>query len=267
MQLATLALATLAAASPAHHTPNTKISWYEQAAFKIETPKGQVIAIDPWLKNPKSPLKGEADPVAAFGKADYILVSHGHFDHVGDTIALGKATGAKLVTVFELGNWLKASGYPEKQAGFDTLGQPGSPVALDDEITVTMVPAVHSSGFDPGDGKLVYAGNPVGFVIQIANGPTIYHTGDTDAFYDMKDRIGDRFKVDVMLACIGGHFTMDADGAALAASYVKPDAIVPMHFDLFPVFTGTPDKLRAALKARKVKSKVVEMKPGEAQTF
>jgi len=255
MQLTTLALAALAAASPAHHTPNTKITWYEQAAFKIETPKGKVIAIDPWLKNPKSPLKGEADPIAAFGKADYILVSHGHFDHVGDTIALGKATGAKLVTVVELGKWLIAGGYPEKQAGFDTLGQPGSPVAI------------HSSGFDSGDGKMMYGGNPVGFVIQIAGGPTLYHTGDTDAFYDMKDRIGDRFKVDVMLACIGGHFTMDADGAALAASYVKPETIVPMHFDLFPVFTGTPDKLRAAIKARKVKSKVVELKPGEAQLF
>ena len=169
--------------------------------------------------------------------------------------------------MFELGALLKAAGYPEKQAGFDTLGQPSSPVALDDEITVTMVPAVHGSGFDPGDGKLLYGGTPIGFVIQIANGPTIYHTGDTDAFSDMKDRIGDRFKVDVMLACIGGHFTMDADGAALAASYVRPETIVPMHFDLFPVFTGTPDKLRAALKARKLKTKVVELKPGEAQVF
>ncbi len=267
MQIISLAMALLASAAPAHHTPNTKITWYEQAAFKIETPKGKVIAIDPWLKNAKSPLKSAADPVAAFGKTDFILVTHGHFDHVGESVALGKATGAKLVAVLELANWLKAAGYPEKQAGFDTIGEPGSPVVLDDEITVTMVPAVHSSGFATDDGKMQYGGTPVGFVIQIAGGPTIYHTGDTDAFYDMKDRIGERFKIDVMLACIGGHFTMDADGAAVAASYVKPAEIVPMHFDLFPVFTGTPEKLRAALKDRKVKSKVTELKPGEGQLF
>lgn len=263
---AALVASVLLAATP-KHTPNTKVTWYEQAAFKIVTPKGKVIAIDPWLKNPKSPLKDEADPVAKFGKTDYILLTHGHADHVGEAVALGRATGAKLVAVLELGTWLKAAGYPEKQAGFDTLGEPGSPVALDDEITVTMVPAVHSSGFATEDGKMQYGGTPVGFVIQIANGPTIYHTGDTDAFYDMKDRIGDRFKIDVMLACIGGHFTMDADGAALAASYVKPAVIVPMHFDLFPMFTGTPDKLRTAIKGLKVKSRVVELKPGVEQLF
>ena len=279
MSLAHLALAAALAASPAKHTPNTKITWYEQAGFKIETPKGKVLMIDPWLTNPKSPLKDEADPVAKLGKVDYVLVTHGHFDHVGQAVAIGKATGAKLVTVMELGNLLKAAGYPEKQAGFDTLGEPGSPVQLDDEVTVTMIAEQHSSGFDPvaasgakpADGTppppLEYGGVPVGFVIQIANGPTIYHTGDTDVFYDMKDRIGDRFKVDVMLACIGGHFTMDPDGAALAANYVHPKVIVPMHFDLFPVFTGTPDKLRAALKAGKNKAQVVELKPGVEQLF
>ncbi len=262
-----VALAIAAALSA--HAPNTKVTWYEQATFRIETPKGKVLVIDPWLKNPKSPLKDEADPVAKLGKVDYLLVTHGHFDHVADAVAIGKATGAKLVAAMELGSWLKVAGYPEKQAGFETLGEPGSPVKLGDdgEVTVTMIAEQHSSGFDQGDGKPQYGGVPVGFVIQIENGPTIYHTGDTDVFYDMKDRIGDRFKIDVMLACIGGHFTMDADGAALAATYVNPTTIVPMHFDLFPVFTGTPEKLRAALKARHSKAKVVELKPGVEQLF
>src|SRR5271163_1183808 len=106
-----LALAAVLSA----HAPNTKVTWYEQATFKIETPKGKVLVIDPWLKNPKSPLKDEVDPIAKLGKVDYVLVTHGHFDHVADAIGIGKVTGAKLVAVKELADWLKAGGYPEKQ--------------------------------------------------------------------------------------------------------------------------------------------------------
>jgi L-ascorbate metabolism protein UlaG (beta-lactamase superfamily) len=266
--LRNLAILSVAlAALPAHaakRAPNTKLTWYGHATFRIETPSGTVLVVDPWFGNPKDPDK---DALSKIGKVDYVLLSHGHFDHAADAVALGKA-GATLVSVFELCNALQSIGFPKDQSAMATCGNVGGTIALGDEVKVTLVPAVHSSGLDRGDGLLpVYSGPPVGFVIEIKDGPTLYHTGDTDAFEDMRDRIGDRFHVDVMLACIGGHFTMDPQGAALAATYVKPKTLVPMHFGTFPVLKGTPDQLRAALKARKSKIEVVELKPGGSQTF
>ena len=244
---------------------HTHLTWYGHATFSITTPKGLVLVVDPWFSNPKAVDK---EALTKLGKADYVLVSHGHFDHTADAITLGQG-GAKLISSFELGSALVAAGYPKDQAGMDTLANAGGTLSLGDEVTVSLVPAVHSSGYSPPNstGPAEYGGSPVGFVIQIKGGPTIYHTGDTDVFYDMKDRIGDRFKVDVMLACIGGHFTMDPEGAALAATYVKPKQIVPMHFGTFPVLTGTPDELAKALKAHHSKSKMLEMKVGEALTL
>jgi L-ascorbate metabolism protein UlaG (beta-lactamase superfamily) len=250
-------VATAAATGDGH----THLTWYGHATFSITTPKGLVLVIDPWFGNPKAVDK---DALAKLGKVDYLLVSHGHFDHVADAVTLGQR-GAKLIASFELGNDLVAAGYPKDQATMETLANAGGTLALGDEVKVSLVPAVHSSGFNPpgSNGVAEYGGNPLGFVIQIQGGPTIYHTGDTDAFYDMKDRIGDRFKVDVMLACIGGHFTMDPEGAALAASYVKPKWIVPMHYGTFPILTGTPEELGKALKAHHAKAKMLELKVGE----
>ena len=128
------------------------------------------------------------------------------------------------------------------------------------------MPAVHSSGYAPRLRQAEYGGTPIGFVIQIEGGPTIYHTGDTDAFYDMKDRIGDRFKVDVMLACIGGHFTMDPEGAALAATYVNPRYRAHALRDV-PNLNGTPEDLAKALKAHHSKSKLLQMQVGVPVTL
>jgi L-ascorbate metabolism protein UlaG (beta-lactamase superfamily) len=132
------------------------------------------------------------------------------------------------------------------------------------DATVIMVPAIHSSGFSDEQGAAHPGGNPMGFVVQVKGGPTLYHTGDTDVTNDMR-LIPERYgKVDVMLACIGGHFTMDARGAALAASFVKPRVVIPMHFGTFPVLTGTPDELRAALRGA---AKVQVLEPGKPASF
>lgn len=264
-----LLAAALLAAAPAAGTAGgdgkTHLTWYGHATFTVVTPKGTVLAIDPWFSNPKA---ADKDALSKLGKVDYVLVSHGHGDHAADAVALGKA-GAKLVGSFELGSALVAAGFPQDGASMLTLGNAGGTLPLTDEVSVALVPAVHSSGFSPPNaaGPAEYAGAPLGFVIQIKGGPTIYHTGDTDVFCDMKDRIGDRFKVDLMLACIGGHFTMDPEGAALAATYVKPRWIVPMHFGTFPILSGTPAELEKALKAKHSKAKVLEMQPGETKTF
>jgi L-ascorbate metabolism protein UlaG (beta-lactamase superfamily) len=266
-----IALSILGASAAVHaDAGKTQLTWYGHAAFKLVTPSGKILFVDPWISNPSNP--DGAKEVAAIDKADLILITHGHSDHVGDAVAIAKKTKAQLVASFDLGNAIvHDAGFPATQFSMMTGGNAGGEIKLlDGEVSIAFIPAVHSSTVASGAGtpqeKSNYGGAAGGFLISIKNGPSIYHTGDTDLFSDMS-LITKFHKVDVMLACIGGHFTMDADGAALAASYVKPEAIVPMHFDVFPVFTGTPDKLRAALKARKVKSKVVELKPGEAQLF
>ena len=238
-----------------------EVTWYGHAAFVVKTPGGTTLAIDPWIGNPANKDKAALEKI---GKLDYILISHGHFDHVGDAMALQKKTNAKVVASFELGGQLVAAGLPKEAAGFDTLANAGGVLQLNDEVSVALVQAVHSSGFQASEnGPILYAGAPVGFVIQIKGGPTIYHTGDTAYFGEMK-HIGDRFHPDVVLACIGGHFTMDPKDAALAARDLGAKTMVPMHFATFPVLPGTPQQLQGELKGR---TRMVEMKVGETRSF
>jgi L-ascorbate metabolism protein UlaG (beta-lactamase superfamily) len=258
----TLAVLSFApsAAGAAGPKAGTELTWYGHATFLVKTPGGTVLAIDPWFGNPKSP-----DPKAAetLEKVDYILVSHGHFDHVGDAITLAKRTGAKLITNFDLGRALVNAGYPEAQATTATCGNAGGAIEAGD-ATVIMVPAVHSSGFMDEKGGDHAGGSPLGFVIKVKGGPTIYHTGDTDVTMDMK-QIPERYgPVDLLLACIGGHFTMDPKGAALAATYVKAKTVIPMHYQTFPVIPGSPEELKAALHGR---AAVKVLEPGKPVTF
>ncbi len=261
--LAALTLA-LPLAAGAAETGKTEITWYGHAAFVVKTPKGTVLAIDPWLSNPSAK---DRDAAQKLSKVDFVLVTHGHSDHVGDAIAIGTRTGAKLVSTFELSGDLARAGYPKEQATMTTAGNTGGTFQLAEDVSVTLVPAVHSSSFKKDDASpLEPAGSPVGFVIRIAGGPTLYHTGDTDATAEMK-LVGDRYHPDVMLACIGGHFTMDPAGAALAATLVRPKQIVPMHYGTFPVLKGTPAQLEKELAARGAKVKVVAMQVGETRAF
>ena len=251
----------------------TKIHWYGHAAFRIETPSGGVILIDPWLTAPNNPDKSS---LANLGKVDYILLTHGHVDHVGQTVEIGKKTGAVLVAPYGLQfNMKSVLGYPEEMATIATGGNIGGTIDLPKvKAKVTVVNAIHGSELTiptipapaPGQPSTMAGGNPVGYVIQIEGGPTIYHTGDTEVYEDMK-LISEFFKVDVMLACIGGHFTMDPARAALAVQHVKPRQVVPMHYGTFGLLKGTPDQLREELTKRKVRSEVIVIKPGESRAF
>ncbi len=259
-----LVMLIAAPAARAAEKSGTAVTWYGHAAFVVKTPKGTVLAIDPWLSNPADPDKEAA---AKLTKVDFILVTHGHFDHVGDAIDIAKRTGAKLVANYDLSVTLVGAGYPKDQATMMTAGNVGGTIPLAEDVAVTFVPASHSSGFQKSDASAIEpAGNPLGFVIRIAGGPTIYHTGDTDVTSDMR-MIGDRWHPDLMLACIGGHFTMDPAGAALAVTMVRPKRVVPMHFGTFPLLKGTPTALEKELKARGAKATVLEMKAGETRTF
>ncbi len=245
----------------------TDITWYGHSAFKVTTPTGKVLLIDPWLANPANP-KGK-ELLAGLDKADQILLTHAHGDHIGNTVEIAKRTGAKLIASNDLMKaMVKYGDFPAKQAeqsGTGNIG--GTLILLEGEVKIMFMHAVHSSGLDYEDKSglpksLAYAGNPGGFLIAITNGPTIYHTGDTDLFGDMKF-IGAISSVDVMMACIGDKFTMGPDRAAAAVELVNPKMVIPMHFGTFAALTGTPEAFEQALKKRNLKTVFKRMQVNE----
>jgi L-ascorbate metabolism protein UlaG (beta-lactamase superfamily) len=250
----------------------TKIKWFGHAAFSITTPRGKVLLIDPWLRNPSNPeAKDGKDPLASVPKVDYILLTHGHRDHVGDAVEIAKKTGAILICNPELAeNLVKLTDFPSKQAETDAVMGIGGEIQIaDDEVTVAMTPAVHSSSvFNPKAGpteaERAYGGNPAGFVLIIKNGPTIYHSGDTAYFKDM-ETIGEEYQVDLALLNIGGHFGMEPRMAAKAAQSARAKLAIPQHYATFPGITEKSDDFAAALK--KLNIPFYEMKPGETISY
>jgi len=244
----------------------TQLTWYGQSGFKIVTPGGKTLLTDPWLTNPVFD-KGKEE-LAALKNVDLILLSHGHSDHVGNAVEIGKKTGAKLVANFDLSAAVvSVLGYPSDQAGVDTTGHIGGELMLlDGELTVCFVPAWHGSTVRKDENAPpVPAGMPTGLVIGIRNGPTIYHTGDTGFFSDIA-RVADYNKIDIMLVCIGDHFTMGPARAADAVKLVGPKTVVPMHYATFPVLTGTPKAFGEELKKRGVKCELRVMNVGQTIT-
>ncbi|HIJ82522.1 MAG TPA: metal-dependent hydrolase [Desulfuromonadales bacterium] len=263
LAIAALALSPLTALA----VGTTDITWYGHSAFKVTTPGGKVLLIDPWLANPANPQGKEL--LAGLDKADQILLTHAHGDHIGNTVEIAKKTGAKLVASNDLMKALvKYADFPAKQADFSGTGNTGGMVTLlGGEVKITFVHALHSSGLEYDDKmgvpkSLAYAGNPGGFLIAITNGPTIYHTGDTDLFGEMKF-IGGSASVDVMMACIGDKFTMGPDRAAAAVELVNPNMVIPMHFGTYAALTGTPEAFELALKKRDLKTVFKRMQVNE----
>ena len=246
-----------------------QILWLGQSAMRITTPGGKVIEIDPFItKNPKTPEAWK--DLAKLGHLDLILVTHGHLDHVGDTFELSKMNDAKVYAPAGLQDTFTTLGLlPADHA--PKMNKGGTVKPLGPGIAISMVHADHSSEFmhnDPFTGKPYSfpGGEPVGFILKLENGFTIYHMGDTGLFGDVK-MIAEIYHPDLVMIPIGGNYTMDPQSAAYALrAYLRPRYAIPMHYGTTPLLAGTPDELIAAMGPN-ISTKIVVMKPGETKTF
>jgi L-ascorbate metabolism protein UlaG (beta-lactamase superfamily) len=261
------AQAQTAAAAPAANS-KTEMLWLGQAGYRIKTPGGKVIVIDPWITGgPKAPAIYKTD-LAALGKIDLLLVTHAHVDHLGDAPALAKLNNTVLYGPADMVTPLITLGVLPANLGhrFNKTGHvkplPG--------IKVTAVAAEHSSLIvwnNPATGKNEShpAGEAVGYIIELENGFKIWHMGDTGLFGDMKF-ISERYKPDLVLMPIGGNFTMDPEDAAYAArNWIQPKMVMPMHYNSNPLTKGTLAEFQDAMKGSPIK--VVPMTEGQTIEF
>lgn len=227
------------------------LTWLGHSAFHLVSPGGVHLLFDPWLTgNPKSPAGHPLDRV------DLILLSHGHGDHLGDTVRLAGQHGCPVFCVHELSMYLNSVGVAAAQG----MGKGGSLSHAGLKVTATH--AIHSSAVDLEEPSFSYAGEPLGFVITFENGKRLYFAGDTGPMADMAV-IRELYAPDVALLPIGDRYTMGPHEAAWAVQQLGVRFVVPMHYGTFDVLTGTPAALREAVAARGVKAEVVAPEPGQ----
>jgi L-ascorbate metabolism protein UlaG (beta-lactamase superfamily) len=225
-----------------------RITWLGHGTFQFRLPSGQVILMDPWTDgNPKYPQGFEIDRV------DTICISHGHFDHIHDAVPLARKFSPEVVAIYETGHWLESKGVKNTRA----MNKGGSQKVGD--VTVTMTHAVHSCGISDGD-EIIYGGEAAGYVMRLADGRTLYFSGDTNVFSDMA-LIQELYQPELAFLPIGDLFTMSPREAAAACRMLKVRKVIPMHFGTFPALTGTPEQLAKLLAG--TQTEVWALEPGK----
>ncbi|WP_428909375.1 metal-dependent hydrolase [Niallia sp. Krafla_26] len=221
-----------------------KVSYHGHSVVKVET-GGKTILFDPFITG-----NGLTDLSVDDVKPDVILLTHGHNDHVGDTVQLAKKHGSLVVTNNELANWLSWQGlntHPMHIGGSYQF----------DFGKVKLTPAFHGTGFETEDKQIIYLGMPAG-ILFMAEGKTIYHAGDTALFSDMK-LIGERHPIDLAFLPIGDNFTMGPEDAAYAAKLLGAKTVVPIHYNTFPPIKQDPKEFIELLENKNGKV----LNPGE----
>jgi len=208
----------------------TTLTWLGHSAFRLDTAAGKRIYVDPFLNgNPKCP-EDEREPE----RADIVAVTHGHGDHVGDTVDIAKKHGSTVVAIVELSGWLGKQGVDD-----DKLPAPNKGGTVDvDGVKFTVVNAFHTGSAPDGS----YGGEPSGFVVTTEDDKRIYFAGDTCVFGDMQ-LIGRIYEPDVAVIPIGDHYTMGPKEASVAIDLLGVKRVVPCHWGTFGLLTGTPDQL------------------------
>ncbi|HEY3551960.1 MAG TPA: metal-dependent hydrolase [Gaiellaceae bacterium] len=226
--------------------PDTTLTWLGHASFRFDTPGGKRVYIDPFLNgNPKCP-ESELEPE----RVDVIALTHGHGDHVGDTVELAKKHGCTVVAPVELADWLGG-----KKGVENVLDPNKGGTAEAAGVKFTLTNAHHSSSNNDGE----YMGEPCGIVAEVENGTKLYFAGDTCVFGDMQ-LIGRIYSPDVAILPIGDHYTMGPREAAVALELLGTKRCVPCHWGTFPALTGTPQ----ALKELAPDVAVDEIEPGDS---
>lgn len=232
---------------------SNSIRWLSHSFFRVETSKGKVIFIDPWItNNPLCPVKLED-----INKADLVLVTHDHFDHSANVADIANKTGATVVGCPETVGKLKTGqGLPEGQVVFWGIGMNIGGTARVGDISITMTQAFHSSE----------TGVPTGYIVKLEDGTTIYHAGDTGIFSSMK-LLGELYNIDIALLPIGSCFTMDPVQAAHAVKLIKPKKVIPMHYRTFPILEQDASLFVSLVKEKTPEVEIIVLAPGEAYTL
>jgi L-ascorbate metabolism protein UlaG (beta-lactamase superfamily) len=232
----------------------TELTWLGHAAFRIDSPGGKRIYIDPFLNgNPRTP-ESERRPE----RCDLIVLTHGHDDHVGDTVAIAQRFDCPVVAQVEVRGWLSTKGLSADAT--EAMNKGGT--VTKHGIEITMTDANHSSStFE--NGAFSYLGEPAGIVLALEDGLKIYFAGDTNVFGDMA-LIGRIYSPDVAVLPIGDHYTMGPREAAVAIELLSVVRCVPCHYGTFPLLTGTPDALRELAPPG---VEVLSPEPGETLTL